>query len=67
MNTARIIDAEFVHIPPPPRQARPVRNRAAQGLWSALSGALAEASVAGMATLGFAWAAAELAFVLLNR
>ncbi len=67
MSNARIIDAEFVHIPPPPRQARPVRNRAARGLWSSLTGTLAEASMAGMATLCFAWGAAELAFVLLSR
>ncbi len=67
MNNARILDAEFVHIPPPPRQARPVRNRATHGLGAALSGALAEASLVGMATLCFAWGAAELAFVLLSR
>ena len=67
MSNARTFDAEFVHIPPPPRQARPVRNRAEGGLGAALSGALAEASVVGMATLGFAWGAAELAFVLLSR
>jgi hypothetical protein len=67
MNNARIMDAEFVHIPPPPRQARPVRNRAAQRRGAALLAALAEASLVGIATLCFAWGAAELAFVLMNR
>ena len=67
MSNARIIDAEFVHIPPPPGQARRVRNRAGRGVGAALAGALAEASLAGMATLGFAWGAAELAFVLFSR
>lgn len=68
MSNARIIDAEFVHIPPRPDQARPVRNfAAARGLGEALTRGLAEASLAGMATLAFAWGAAELAFVLLSR
>jgi hypothetical protein len=67
MSNARIIDAEFVHIPPRPDQARPVRNAMERGVWDALTRHLAEASLAGIATLAFAWGVAELAFVLLNR
>ena len=67
MRPTRITDAEFIHIPPPP--ARPCRpplpslRRAGQ----TLLGALGEASLVGMATLGFAWGAAELAFVLFSH
>ena len=67
MSTTRTFDAEFVHIPPPPHRARAVRNTAGSRLGDALMGALGEASLIGMATLGFAWGAAELAFILLSR
>lgn len=67
MSTTRTFDAEFVHIPPPPQRARPVRNTAGRRLGTALTAALGEASLVGMATLAFAWGAAELAFVLLSR
>lgn len=67
MSTTRTFDAEFVHIPPPPSQARPVRNTAARRAHEALLGALSEASLVGIATLGFAWGAAELLFVLFSR
>jgi hypothetical protein len=68
MSTTRILDAEFVHIPPPPTRARPVRNTAGlRRAGHAVLGALGEASLVGMAALAFAWGAAELAFVLLSR
>lgn len=66
MSRTRSADHPFVHIPPPP--ARPARlhpDRPAAA--AALLEALREASLAGMAALGFAWGLAELAFLLLNR
>lgn len=65
MSRTRTADHAFVHIPPPP--ARPARLHADRPAATALLEALREASLAGMAALGFAWGLAELAFVLLNR
>lgn len=66
MSRTRTADHAFVHIPPPP--ARPARLHADRpATAAALLAALREASLAGMAALGFAWGLAELAFVLLNR
>jgi hypothetical protein len=67
MSTTRSIDAEFVHIPPPPT---PPRRHAASPLRQGhrdLLGAFGEASLLGMAALAFSWGLAELAFVLLSR
>lgn len=65
MSRTRTADHPFVHIPPPP--CRPARPHADRPAAAALLDALREASLAGMAALGFAWGLAELAFVLLNR
>lgn len=65
MSRTRTADHAFVHIPPPP--ARPARLHAGRPSGAALSDALREASLAGMAALGFAWGMAELAFILLSR
>jgi len=65
MSRIHTADRPFLHIPPPP-MARPARLRGLRPAAAPLLDALREASLAGMATLGFAWGMAELAFVLLN-
>ena len=61
-------DAPAAHIPPPPAHARrPSLRRAARSAGQDLLAMLGEASLAGIATLAFAWGLGELAFILLSR